>query len=40
MCPVIDAPASYEIRALIRFLLTKMNAAEIHPELCAVYGKM
>jgi transposase len=39
MCPVIDNPASYEIRAVIRFLHAKnMSAAEIHRELCAVYG--
>jgi hypothetical protein len=40
MCSAIDNPASCEIRALIRFLHAKnMSAAEIHRELCAVYGQ-
>jgi hypothetical protein len=40
MCPAIDNPASYEIRAVINLLYAKnMNAAEIHRELCAVYGQ-
>jgi hypothetical protein len=40
MCPAIDNPTIYEIRAIIRFLHAKnMNAAEIHRELCAVYGQ-
>jgi hypothetical protein len=40
MCSVIDNPARYEIRAAIGFLHAKnMSAAEIHPELCAVYGQ-
>jgi hypothetical protein len=40
MCPEIDTRASCEIRAVIRFLHAKnMSAAEIHPELCAVYGQ-
>jgi transposase len=40
LCPAIDNPASYEIRAVIRFLHAKnMRAAEIHRELCAVYGQ-
>jgi hypothetical protein len=41
MCPAIDNPTSCEIRAVIRFTHAKnMNAAEIHPELCAaVYGR-
>jgi hypothetical protein len=40
MCSAIDNPASCEIRAVIRFLRTKnMIAAEIHRELCAVYGQ-
>jgi hypothetical protein len=40
MCPAIDNPASCEIRAVIRFLHAKnVNAAEIHRELCAVYGQ-
>jgi transposase len=38
LCTVTDNPASYEIRAVIRFLHAKnMSAAEIHRELCAVY---
>jgi hypothetical protein len=40
MCPASDNSASCEIRAVIRFLHDKnMNAAEIHRELCAVYGQ-
>jgi hypothetical protein len=40
ICPVIDNPTSCEIRAVIRFLHAKcMSAAEIHRELCAVYGQ-
>jgi hypothetical protein len=41
MCPVIDNPASCEIRSLIHFLHPKnMSAAEIHRELWAtVYGQ-
>jgi transposase len=40
MCPAIDNPASYEIRAVIRFLHAKnMSASEIHHELSAVYGQ-
>jgi transposase len=40
LCPAIDNPASSEIRAVIRFLHAKnMSAAEIHRELCAVYGQ-
>jgi hypothetical protein len=39
MCPAIDNPASCEIRVIIRFLHAKnMSAAEIHCELCAIYG--
>jgi hypothetical protein len=35
MCPATDNPASYEIRAVIRFCRPKtMSAAEIHRELC------
>jgi hypothetical protein len=34
MCPAIDNPASYEIRAVIRFLHAKnMSVAKIHREL-------
>jgi hypothetical protein len=41
MCRAIDNPASYEIRAIIRFLHAKnMRAPEIHRELCVVYGQM
>jgi hypothetical protein len=40
MCHVIDNPASFEIRTLIHFLHTKnIIAAEIHRELCMVYGQ-
>jgi hypothetical protein len=40
MCPAIDNPASCEIRVVIVFLhAKKVNAAEIHRELCAVYGQ-
>jgi hypothetical protein len=40
MCPVIDNPASCKIHAVIHFLQAKnMSAAEIHLELCAVYGQ-
>jgi hypothetical protein len=40
MCPVIDNPASCEIRAVIRFLHAKnISAAEMHSELCVVYGQ-
>jgi hypothetical protein len=40
MCPVIDAPASYKIFAVMCFFHAKnMTAAEIHCELCTVYGQ-
>jgi hypothetical protein len=40
MCPAIDNPATCEINVVIRFLHAKnMSAAEIHCELCAVYGQ-
>jgi hypothetical protein len=40
MCPTIDNPTNCEIRDIICFLRAKsMNAAEIHRELCAVYGQ-
>jgi hypothetical protein len=40
MCPAIDNPASYQICAVIRFPHSKiMSAAEIHGELCTVYGQ-
>jgi hypothetical protein len=40
MCPAIDDHAICEIRALIRFLLVKGKiAAEIHRQLCSVYGQ-
>jgi hypothetical protein len=39
MCPATDNPASCELRAVILHLHTKiMTAAEIHRELCTVYG--
>jgi hypothetical protein len=40
MCFVINNPTSCEICAVIHFLHGKnMSAAEIHCELCAVYGQ-
>jgi hypothetical protein len=40
MCPTIDKSASFEVRAIIRFLHAKnMSAAEIHRELYPVYGQ-
>jgi hypothetical protein len=40
MCPTIDNPVSYEIRAVILFLHGKnMSTAEIHCGLCAVYSQ-
>jgi hypothetical protein len=40
MFPAIDNPASCEIRAVICFTHAKnMSAAEIHCELCMVYGQ-
>jgi transposase len=39
-CPAIDNPANCEIHAVIRFLHAEnISAAEIHRELCAVYGQ-
>ena len=39
MCAAINNPASCEVRAVIRFLLARNNnAAEIHKQLCEVYG--
>jgi len=39
MCATINNPASCEVRAVIRFLLARNNnAAEIHRQLCEVYG--
>jgi hypothetical protein len=39
MCAAINNPASCEVRAVIRFLHAKqMNAADIHCELCVLYG--
>jgi hypothetical protein len=40
MRPAIDNPASYEIRALIRYLhATNMSAAKIHRELFALHAQ-
>jgi hypothetical protein len=40
MCPAIDNLAICEICAVIRFLCAKnISAAEIHSELCTVYGQ-
>jgi hypothetical protein len=39
-CPAIDNAPSFEIPAVIRFLHAKnVSAAEIHRELCGVYGQ-
>ena len=39
MCAAINNPASCEVHAVIRFLLARNNnAAEIHRQLCEVYG--
>jgi hypothetical protein len=38
--PAIDNPASCEISVVIRFVHAKnMCGAELHRELCAVYGQ-
>jgi hypothetical protein len=40
MSPVIDNPASREIRAVIRFPHAKnMSVAKTHCELCVLYGQ-
>jgi hypothetical protein len=40
MCPAIDNPASCEICAVIHLHQAKnMSAAEIHCEICVVYGQ-
>jgi hypothetical protein len=40
LCPAIDNPVSCGVRSVNRFLHSKkMNAAEVHRELCAVYGQ-
>jgi hypothetical protein len=40
MFPATDNPASCEIPVVICFLhATNMSAAEVHRELCAVYGQ-
>jgi len=39
MCAAINNPTSYEVRTVIRFLLARNNnVAEIHRQLCEVYG--
>ena len=39
MCAVINNPASSEVHTVIQFLLARNNnAAEIHRQLCEVYG--
>jgi len=39
MCAAINNPASCEVRAVIQFLLARNNnVAEIHRQLCEVYG--
>jgi hypothetical protein len=40
VCSLIDNPTSREIRVVICFLHSEsMNAAEIHRELCSIYGQ-
>jgi hypothetical protein len=40
MCSVTDNPASCEIRTEIHSLHAKnMSVAEIHTELCTIYGQ-
>jgi hypothetical protein len=40
ICPAIGTLRSCEIRAVVLFLHAKiMSAAEIHRELCAIYGQ-
>ncbi|GBM70470.1 hypothetical protein AVEN_188217-1 [Araneus ventricosus] len=39
MCAAIENPSKWEVRGVIRFLWAKkLSAADIHRELCAVYG--
>jgi hypothetical protein len=39
VCPATDNPTSCKIRSFIRLLHVKnMGAAEIHRELCTIYG--
>jgi hypothetical protein len=39
MCAAIKNPASYKVRAVIWLLYAiQMSAADIHRELCVVYG--
>jgi hypothetical protein len=38
ICPTIDNPASFKMRAVIHFIHVKnMSAAHMYYELCAVY---
>jgi hypothetical protein len=40
MCPAIDNPTGYKIHTVFRLLHAKnTSAAEIHHELCTVYGQ-
>jgi hypothetical protein len=40
MCPAIDDVASCEISAVALFILARnTSSAEIHRELCAIYGQ-
>jgi hypothetical protein len=40
MCPTIDNPTSCKAGAVIHFLYAKnISAAEIHCELCTIYGQ-
>jgi hypothetical protein len=41
MCPAIDNPPAAKFTLFIQFLPTKnMSDAEIHGELCTVYGQI
>jgi hypothetical protein len=39
MCPAVDNPASFEIRAICFLYAKNLSAAENHRELCTVYGQ-
>ncbi|KAG8239104.1 hypothetical protein J437_LFUL011713 [Ladona fulva] len=39
MFKTINSPAACEVRSVIRFLSARnLSAAEIHPQICEVYG--
>jgi hypothetical protein len=40
MCAAIESSTSCEVRSVVRFLVAKnFKAAEIHHQLCEVYGE-